>query len=82
LYDELTALTDELLEVSFGLGYSKELEELTINLKNIDDINISLFLNDYCDNICLIKESIPELTNICDTIIDTINRKKYLLIME
>jgi len=79
LYEKMDDLTDELIEIYFGQGNDKNLESDNVTLLNINSIDISLFLNDYIYCILEIKESNPDLTNICDTMIDTINRKKYLL---
>ena len=81
LYDAMDGLTDEILEVSFGQGYSKKLDDNKIIVTDIDTVSISTFLNDYISFILDIKEQNPDLTNICDTMVDTINRKKYLLEM-
>lgn len=78
LYSSLDELTDELIETLSGYE-EVEFGNNVINIETYDKVDLNKFFINYMMFITSIKETYPQQTNICDSMIDTINKTKYLL---
>ena len=88
IYDELTDLIDKFVEVAIG-KYGRFIlndEERTLNLENISDINLKLFIKSFRENLIGMGNDLGErdtdLLNIRDEMLGEINQLAYLLTLE
>lgn len=81
LYSSLSDSTDTLLEVGFGQGMDKTFsgERGEIILQEISELNVVTYFEDYIASLYEIKEQMPTLTNIVDSMVDELNKAKFLL---
>jgi hypothetical protein len=78
LYEDLDELTDELIETL--MGYTEvDLETNIINIETYDKIDLNKYFKNYIAFLINIKEEYPQQSNICDSMIDKINKTCYLL---
>ena len=86
-YDELGDLIDEFMEVHMGKYGRFELGESTIQLKNLEEFDVSSAVNEYNDFLISLNEQLSQdkdsdLLNIRDEMMAKVNRLKYLLTLK
>ena len=86
LYDELSDGMDKFIECHMG-KYGRVMAGAPIELKNIDDMSISDFMEEMSDFFIGMTEMYDaktdtDLLNIRDELLGTVNKVKYLLTLE
>jgi len=88
-YSTLDGLIDDFLEISMGKygRFSLSDSEKTLNLKNISELELSVFLKNMKSTLIgltsqLSSEKDTDLLNIKDEMLGTVNKLSYLLTLE
>jgi hypothetical protein len=88
-YSILDGLIDDFLEISMGKygRFSLSDSEKTLNLKNISELELSVFLKNMKSTLIgltsqLSSEKDTDLLNIKDEMLGTVNKLSYLLTLE
>jgi DNA-binding ferritin-like protein len=83
LYESLDSSIDKLVETHLGIiDGVYVISDTDLVIEDIKKINVSDFLNTFISTLNDIKEKQPMHTNIVDSMIDDINKTKYLLKLE
>jgi hypothetical protein len=86
-YDDLSDLIDQFVEVHMGKYGRFELAEKVIEITNLSETNVKVFLNASINFLNSLSEQLDpqkdtDLLNIRDEMLATINKLKYLLTLE
>lgn len=89
IYNSLSELIDDYIEIFIGKnGTIQSKEGFNFKLNNIDNSNISSFIDDYCSFFTtefvknLNKDTDTDLFNIRDEMLAQLNKLKYLLTLK